>query len=264
RVEGLLLFAPGCKRSDRGPAAAEQAKSLPAAGLPKQLTFSEVPVPPKPDVTPGFMQHGKTVYEQNCAACHGLKGDGKGDAAAFLLPKPRNFVQANYRLRTTPPSQLPTDADLFRSVSHGMPGTPMPPWRVNLNENDRWSVVEYIKTFSPRFMNTNEERSVVISLGTAPTRDEASVAEGKVLFTKTGCINCHGESGHGDGPSAPTLVDDSQTKIRPRDFAKPGMFKGGYATKEIVRTILTGFNGTPMVGFHGTIAESNAWKLAYF
>jgi heme/copper-type cytochrome/quinol oxidase subunit 2 len=61
-----------------------------------------------------------------------------------------------------------------------------------------------------------------------------------------------------------TLVDDSQTKIKPRDFSKPGLFKSGYATKEIVRTILTGFNGTPMLGFHGTIPEQDAWKLAYY
>ena len=260
---GLVLFASGCKPSEHTPAAAEPAKS-PAAASPTQLTFSDLPVPPKPEVTPQFIENGKTVYAQNCVACHGMKGDGRGDAAAFLLPKPRNFVQANFRLRTTPTGKLPTDADLFRAVSLGMPGTPMPPWRINLNENDRWAVVEYIKTFSPRFTNPGEDRSIVIDLGTPPTRDEASVAEGKALFTKLGCINCHGESGHGDGPSSLTLVDDNQMKIKPRDFTKPGMFKSGYATKEIVRTILAGFNGTPMVGFHGAIPETNAWKLAYF
>ena len=109
-------------------------------------------------MTAQFIERGKTVYAQNCLACHGVKGDGKGDAAAFLLPRPRNFVQANFRLRSTPPSHLPTDVDLFRSVSLGMPGTPMPPWRVNLSDDDRWAVVEYIKTFSPRFADTNEDR----------------------------------------------------------------------------------------------------------
>jgi mono/diheme cytochrome c family protein len=228
------------------------------------VTFSDLPVPPKPELTAQLIEHGKTVYAQNCLACHGVNGDGKGDAAAFLLPKPRNFVQANFRLRSTPPSQLPTDADLFRSVSLGMPGTPMPPWLVNLNENDRWAVVEYLKTFSPRFADTNEDRNTVISLGTPPARNEANVAEGKTLFTKLACITCHGESGHGDGTSAVSLVDDSQTKITPRDFSKPAMFKSGYSTKDIARAILTGFNGTPMVGFRGTIPESDAWKLAYY
>jgi mono/diheme cytochrome c family protein len=215
-------------------------------------------------VTTQLIEHGKTIYSQNCAACHGVNGDGRGDAAAFLLPKPRNFVQANFRLRSTPPSHLPTDVDLFRAVSLGMAGTPMPPWRVNLTEDERWAVVEYIKTFSPRFANTNEDRRTAVSLGTPPLRNEAALAQGKALFTKMACITCHGETGHGDGSAAVSLVDDSQTKIKPRDFSKPGAFKSGYSTKEIARTILTGFNGTPMIGFSGTVSEQDAWKLAYY
>ena len=220
-------------------------------------------MPPKPEVTAQFVERGKSVYEQNCLPCHGVKGEGKGDAAAFLLPKPRNFVQANYRLRSTPMGHLPTDVDLFRAVSIGMAGTPMPPWRIHLSDEDRWAVVEYIKTFSPRFASSNEDRSTV-NLGVPPARTETTLAEGKALFTKMACITCHGESGHGDGTSAAALVDDSNIRIKPRDFTKPGAFKSGYATKEIVRTILTGFNGTPMAGFHGSIREEDAWKVAYY
>ncbi len=228
------------------------------------LTFSDLPAPPKPEVTAEFIHHGKDVYLQNCLACHGVNGDGRGDAAGFLLPKPRNFVQANFRLRSTAPGNLPTDVDLFRAVSLGMPGTPMPPWKVMLNDNDRWAVVEYIKTFSTRFADTNEDRRTVAVFVTPPARNGVTLAEGKALFTKLACVNCHGETGRGDGPSAISLLDDSDCRIRPRDFGRPGAFKSGYATKEIVRTILTGFNGTPMVGFNGTVTETDAWKLAYY
>jgi mono/diheme cytochrome c family protein len=264
-LAGLALLA-GCKPSAEQQASLKVVKSPTAVSLPApaRMTFSDLPVPPKPGVTPQFIEHGKSVYAQNCAACHGLKGDGRGDAAAFLAPKPRNFVQANFRLRSTPPGHLPTDVDLFRAVSMGMPGTPMPPWRVNLNENDRWAVVEYIKTFSPRFANPNEDRKSVVSLGTPPERNEVTLAEGKTLFTKMACITCHGPTGRGDGLASVSLVDDSQMRIKPRDFSKPGAFKSGYATKEIVRTVLTGFNGTPMVGFYGAISNQDAWKLAYY
>ena len=265
-VAGLGLIAAGCKPTGKQPTSSKVTKTPVVASLPAsvKVTFSDLPVPPEPDVTAQFIERGKTVYAQNCLACHGVKGDGKGDAAAFLLLRPRSFVQANFRLRSTPPSHLPTDMDLFRSVSLGLPCTPMPPWRVNLSEDDRWAVVEYIKTFSPRFANTNEDRQTIVSLGTPPARNEVTVAEGKALFTKMACITCHGETGRGDGTSGVNLVDDSQTRIKPRDFTKPAMFKSGYSTKEIALTILTGFNGTPMVGFNGAIPAQDAWKLAYY
>jgi mono/diheme cytochrome c family protein len=34
---------------------------------------------------------GKAVYDQHCAACHGINGDGKGPASVWLFPRPRNF-----------------------------------------------------------------------------------------------------------------------------------------------------------------------------
>ncbi|HTL16834.1 MAG TPA: c-type cytochrome [Patescibacteria group bacterium] len=264
---GLTGFlAIGCKPAAQNQTPATTTISPKAATrpAPAKVTFSDLAVPPKPPVDAELLARGRTVYAQNCQACHGLNGDGKGDAAGFLLPKPRNFIQANFRLRSTAPSHLPTDADLFRAVSLGMPGTPMPPWRVNLSDNDRWAVVEYIKSFSARFNDPKEDRAVVVSLSNPPARTDAAIAEGKALFTKLACITCHGEAGHGDGPSAVSLVDDSQIKIRPRDFSRTTAFKSGYGAKEIVRTILTGFNGTPMVGFHGTVSEQDAWKVAYY
>lgn len=265
-VAGATVVFTGCKPAKEGAVNAPQPKQLAAAAVPAsaRVTFSDLPVPPKPEVTPDLIAHGKSVYVQNCAACHGVNGDGKGDAAAFLLPRPRNFVQANYRLRSTPMGKLPTDVDLFRSVSLGLPGTPMPPWKVNLSDKDRWAVVEYIKSFSSRFADPTEDRKTIVALGTPPPRNDTALAEGEALYTKLGCITCHGESGLGNGTSVPGLVDDSNLHINPRNFSQPAGFKSGYATKEIVRTILTGFNGTPMLGFQGTITNAEAWKLAYY
>lgn len=263
---GLGLLATGCKPSTEEQGLSTQSKSSnPTSASPAfKISFSDLPVPPKPDVTEQFIERGKVVYAQNCLACHGVSGDGKGDAAAFLLPKPRNFVKANYKLRSTRTGRLPTDVDLFRAVSLGMAGTPMPPWRFHLSDDDRWAVVEYIKTFTPRFKDTNEERKTVVALGTPPPCNDATRMEGKALFTKLACVTCHGESGRGDGTAAPSLVDADQTHIKPRDFTNPNAFKSGYSTRDIVRTILTGFNGTPMVGFDGTISTEDAWKVAYY
>src|SRR5688500_3348809 len=152
-VLGVAVALSGCGRNDPVRSGSQSPASQPVAiAAPHaKATFSEVPVAPKPAVTPDLISRGKVLYAQNCLACHGEKGDGKGDAAAFLAPKPRDFVTANYRLRSTASGNLPTDVDLFRSISHGMAGTPMPPWKHMLSDDDRWALVEYLKSFSPRF-----------------------------------------------------------------------------------------------------------------
>lgn len=264
-VTGAAILVAGCKPAAKPSEAAREPKEATSTAAPArvQYTFSDLPVPPEPKATPDLIARGKAVYAENCVACHGVNGDGQGPAAAFLVPRPRNFVKANYKLRTTPMGSLPTDDDLFRAVSLGVPGTPMPPWKVNLNDEDRWAVVAYIKTFSPRFADTNENRTVV-DLGTPPPHNAETVAEGKAFFTKFACVTCHGETGQGNGTAAINLVDDDHLSIKPRNFTRPAEFKSGYAAKEIVRTMLTGFNGTPMVGFKGTIPPEDAWKLAYY
>jgi cytochrome c oxidase cbb3-type subunit 2 len=259
-----MLIAAGCseqKSNEQKPAASAQAEAA-TAKLAAAATFSDFPVPAKPAVTPDFVAHGKDLYLKNCASCHGEKGDGHGICSAFLLPQPRDFTHAQFRLRSTATGNLPTDEDLFRAVSLGLAGTPMPPWRGMMNESDRWAVVEFVKTFSPRFAK-NEDKKIV-DLGKAPERNDATVTEGKALYAKMGCASCHGDKGQGDGPSALSLKDDAGNKIGARDFSKPSGFKAGYATKEIVRGFLTGFNGTPMPSFESSLSKDDAWKLAYY
>lgn len=258
------LFSAGCG-DKAGPAkGADQVEIIPAEAKEgvKTIAFSELKIPTKPSADPAeLIAVGKRVYEQNCAICHGGEGNGNGDAAPFLLPKPRSFVLANYRLRSTPTGSLPTDEDLFRSISLGMPGTPMPPWRHILSDEERWALVTYVKSFSPRFQ---EEKPQVVETGEPPPESQQIAEQGRQLFVKYACNSCHGETGHGDGPSAATLVADAGHRITPRNLTKPSNYKSGYSTEDIVRTILTGFNGTPMVGFAGTMPPEEAWKIAYY
>jgi mono/diheme cytochrome c family protein len=261
-VLSMAVFLAGCGQGGAS-SDSDRSQTLAAAThAPARLTFSDYPVPPKPEVTPALIATGKQVYEQNCAACHGMDGDAQAEASAFLLPKPRNFQEANYRLRSTPSGSLPTDVDLYRSVSLGMPGTPMPPWQHMLTEHERWAVVEYCKTFSPRF--ADEDRDTVVELGTPPARNPITIAEGKELYGKMACFACHGEGGRGDGPAAVSLTDDSGGRSKARDLTWPAAYKSGYSAREIARSVLTGFNGTPMLGFHGALSPEEAWKIAYF
>src|SRR5437773_11656292 len=68
---------------------------------------------------------GKSVYVKWCAGCHGDAGAGDGVAAAYMLPRPRNFTSGLYKIRTTASGQLPTDADLERAIDEGLPGSAM-------------------------------------------------------------------------------------------------------------------------------------------
>src|SRR5947207_3636030 len=107
-------------------------------------------------LTPQDTTAGKKVYEKWCAGCHGETGAGDGPSAAHMLPRPRNFTGALYKIRTTASGQLPTDADLMRAIDEGLPGSAMPAWQGRLSEGERRDVAAYLKTFSSFFADTSQ------------------------------------------------------------------------------------------------------------
>ena len=70
---------------------------------------------------------GETLYQQQCAICHGEKGDGQGTFAYLMNPRPRNFLTGKFKLTTTE-NLVPTNGDLLKTIRRGMPGSAMPPW----------------------------------------------------------------------------------------------------------------------------------------
>lgn len=92
------------------------------------------------------------------------------------------------------------------------------------------------------------------------------VARGKKVYTEWGCNKCHGDEGHGDGPSAADLKDDEGRKISARDFAmNRWYFKGGDRASDIARTLGTGMPGTPMPSFlMGPEYMTDLWRLAHY
>ncbi len=108
-VSGLV----GCRQDTAQPVA-----RAPRNGTdPPAISWTHFDVPASPPVTAALLALGKTVYQNNCAACHGARGAGDGRCARFLLPIPRDFTAGVFRFKTTPDSALPTDQDLFRTVS---------------------------------------------------------------------------------------------------------------------------------------------------
>lgn len=206
---------------------------------------------------------GKVIYNRECAPCHGLSGKGDGVLAYAMDPPPRDFTTGKYKVRSTPSGMLPTDQDLFRVTSRGIVGTTMPGWSQFLSEQDRWEVVEYIKTFSERF--AKEKAPGPISIGKPLPSSPQSLARGKELYQALGCVECHGEAGRGDGPSAPTLKDDWGYPIKATDLTDKWRFKGGFSAEDLYRTVMTGFNGTPMPSYADALErEEDRWALVNY
>lgn len=84
---------------------------------------------------------GRRLYVKNCQSCHGTEGKGDGPSGRALNPPPADLTQ----------HVLPgvhSDAQLFDWISDGFPGSAMPAFRDNLTENQRWNLVNFIRTFA--------------------------------------------------------------------------------------------------------------------
>ena len=209
---------------------------------------------------------GKPIYDRWCSECHGAEGRGDGPAASYMLPRPRDFTQARYQIRTTPSGALPTDADIMHILDNGMPGTAMPGWP-KLSRQQKQSLVGYLKTFS-RFFES-EGTPEPIDIGRAHGGGEDGIAEGRELFNRLECWKCHGNAGRGDGPSAPTQEDDNGWPIRPADLTQNWRFNGGGTVEAIYTRLRTGIDGTPMPSSSDLIAanvvtEEQLWNVAHY
>jgi mono/diheme cytochrome c family protein len=92
---------------------------------------------------------GKTVYDTNCASCHGPTGKGDGPVGAALNPRPRDFSLGEFKFDTDHDGKAGTDADLKSVITKGgaaFGGSPlMAPWG-HLPEKDIDNVIAYIRT----------------------------------------------------------------------------------------------------------------------
>ncbi len=191
---------------------------------------------------------GQVVYQKACASCHGENGDGKGQGAGPLVPKPRDFTTGLYKFRSTPMGEVPTDEDLLRVIDYGIPHTQMPGFKFVLTAQERVDVAEYLKLFSDRFEDA--EGVPVVSVPEPPPTSPEFVAEGKMAYMALDCWSCHGPRGKGDGPAGGMLFDAWGERIKPFNLTFD-RYKGGEDAASIYRTLHTGLNGTPMSAFGG-------------
>ena len=82
---------------------------------------------------------GKIVYTKECSACHGESGRGNGPEAANLSRQPADLCAA--------PVQQQRDGEIFWKITEGK--KPMPSYAHTLKDEERWQVVNYIRSLAP-------------------------------------------------------------------------------------------------------------------
>jgi mono/diheme cytochrome c family protein len=131
---------------------------------------------------------------------------------------------------------MPTDGDLFGTISRGIPGSGMPSF-ATLTREERQSLVRTVKDLSrPREGGDSYFRSrpsgPAVEVPSRPPAGAAILAKGANLYRELACASCHGDGGRGDGRTAPELKDYAGRPISPTDFTL-GVFLGGADPKQL-------------------------------
>lgn len=98
------------------------------------------PISTGPQRTPDLAQ-GATLYQQQCAACHGPAGRGDGPVGVRLSPPPVNFTDP---ARADERSAL----SLYEVITQGVQGTPMAAYGKTLSAASRWDLAYYVGTLA--------------------------------------------------------------------------------------------------------------------
>jgi cytochrome c oxidase cbb3-type subunit 3 len=141
---------------------------------------------------------GESQFRANCAFCHGLGARGGGRGPDLTRAQKRHGN---------------ADADLFRTINEGVPGTAMPPngatqQGVGMTEQEIWQVISYIRSAQAK----------------APAQIPGNAAHGKELFYgSAACSTCHMIEGKGGrlGPDLSTTGSARSTDYLVESIRNP-------------------------------------------
>lgn len=144
---------------------------------------------------------GQQIYQEHCAACHGEAGAGELLGSA-------DFTDLREMDQLAP-------RDLYLTITQGRGS--MPAWQSRLTQDERWAVIDYLRTFSYNPSLDQETAASPAPPTEAPTTcdpdqsnpfdwgNAEAVAAGEALFTAE-CAACHGGDGSGGLPNTPDFT----------------------------------------------------------
>ncbi len=231
-------------------------------------------------------KEGRALFEQNCAVCHGDRGNGAVWAHNGLNPPPRDFTTAEAR-------EILTRERMILSVTHGRAGTAMQPFNKKLTGAQIAQVVDYIRADFMSMGAGGQEEAVVATspaadphqgnhqqapvVATAPAGNNmpdghsatpsdmslpmpkglrGEAAKGQ-LFYMSNCITCHGAKGDGNGPRSQFITP------RPRNFTSDAS-RAFYNRPALFDAITKGKRGTVMPAWGKVLSEQEIANVAEF
>lgn len=240
------------------------------------------------------LSRGQAVYQERCVQCHGASGDGEGDSAKYMYPKPRDYRKGIFKFAATPYGYRPMREDLLRTVRMGIRGTSMPSFAL-LPDEEQQAVVDYVimlarrgeleqqlidlaesdDEIDPELVKSDlvptvitrwseAEENEVLPVSPQPRFTTEHVERGKQAFLTRGCSKCHGEDGRGQ--TADNRGNDIWgNPARAADLTS-GMLHGGNRPLDVYRRIYNGVNGTPMPSFANALKDEpeTVWDLVAY
>lgn len=147
-VAGLFasIVVPGLRNANQPPTPTAVAPVVGETGwldpteFPPQQGREIPPVDPQTlmNPTPALIARGKSLFEENCASCHGPLGRGDGPAAGTMNPRPRNFASPSSWVNGY------HEPGIFKTLSEGIKDTSMASFDY-LRKKDRMALVHYVQ-----------------------------------------------------------------------------------------------------------------------
>jgi mono/diheme cytochrome c family protein len=190
----------------------------------QELPASETNFP----LMPPDPARGKAIYDVSCEPCHGETGLGNGSQASEL-PVQVPLLGNSEVVREVAP------VEWFNKVTYGNIERFMPPFGGSLTDRQRWDVVAYAYTLS---MQTDQ------------------LVMGEEVYANQ-CLDCHGESGLGDGVQA---INQNLSVANWSDPARLARL----SNQEIRDMVSTGLPGTGMPGFADSITGEQLWAVTKY
>lgn len=192
------------------------------------------------------------IYVENCAVCHGDRGDGMSRARSGLNPPPRNFTDPATARELT-------RERMIRSVTEGRPGTAMVGWGRRLSEAEIAGVVDFVRE---RFMGAAlagaGDAQSPAGGGQAPPAPHAAVAaaaagpdlaRGAEIYRQN-CATCHGDRGAGASWTQRSLDPP------PRDFTAAAA-RAELSLERMLTSVTHGRPGTAMMSFQKRLSPTD-------